>query len=130
MRTIYNRNWSTPISLTRNQPITKSILGFKFAKSFFFSKLCNFISSIDSINSIKLLRINQVTFFCVRFVFLKSFAIDYLNHRKIVFFSKSKISFIMIRNCHNSACTIINKSIICNPNRTNSSCKWIYNVSS
>ena len=118
--------------MTGNQPVTKSVLYFKFTKPFIYSFLCNCSFGICIFHTVKFVRINKNTFFsvCCIFAFRRIFRILYYNlQRQIIFFSKIKISCIMCRYSHYSTSTVFNKCIVRSPERKFFSIKRIYTVS-
>ena len=111
MRAIDDRNRCTPIALATDTPVTNTELGLFFTQALGLKSISDFVNALVNGQAIKLAGDNQlsgitlvgVPFFpSVRTVSLAGHADNLLN-RQVVFFSKSKITFIMSRNAHNGA---------------------------
>ena len=126
------RNRSTPVSLTRNKPVAQPVLGFKFAVSAVYSFLCNSFFGFVIIHAVKFFwiykhtRVSVCRILAVRRVFR---VFNNHLHRKVIFFCKIEVSFIVRRYSHYSTCTVFNKSVIRSPKRKFFAVKRVDSVS-
>ena len=120
--TIYHRNWHAPVTLTRNQPVTKTEVYLTFTNAAFVKSSCDSFTSLFRCLAIIFTRINEDTIFMVPFLpFFKAVFFTFTSYnlfnRQIIFMSKFPVTFIMRRGTHYSACTIVYQYIVSNPHR-------------
>ena len=56
--TIYYRNWHAPVTLTRNQPVTKAEVYFTFTNTAFIKSSCNIFTSLCRCLAVIIARVN------------------------------------------------------------------------
>ena len=110
-------NWTSPISLARNQPVAHFICSFRTTNSALFKPISNLLSNISGILAIKFSRINHNSLSMIARVIVNYTCrlFNYLDNIKIKFLSEFIISIIMSWYRHNCTFTISTKNIITNP---------------
>ena len=133
--TVYYRNWHAPVTLTRNQPVTKAEIYFTFTNTAFIKSCRNIFTSLFRCLAIIFTRVNKDTIFMIPFlpffkaVFFTFTSYDLFN-RQIIFMSKFPVAFIMCRGTHYSTSTIVYQYIVCNPHRNLFARHWVYCIRS
>ena len=111
------RNRLTPISLTREYPVSELVV-YSFVSAFvLFKVLETLFDGIFLIESVKPIRVDVFSVFCPRFFLYIYLALQDFDDGKIELLCKFPVSFIVCRNSHNSSCTIGDEDIVGNPNR-------------
>ena len=113
-----NRNGFTPVSLTREYPVTKLVINLLSAYALFGQPFNNAYLCFFNALSVEEARINHNSGCAIgeRFLFDLT-ALYNLDNREIKLFSKFPVASIMGRNSHNCARTIRNENVIRNKNR-------------
>ena len=112
-------NWNrlTPVSLTREYPVTELIINLCITNSLFCKEFNHLFLSFFNFKSINEIRIDKHTccYICkcclININFFTILGYN-LNNRQIKLLGKLPVSFIMCRNSHDSTCTIAHKYIV------------------
>ena len=118
---MYDRNWFSPVSLTREYPVTQLIVYSCTSDSSFFDDMWSFFLKDRTFHAIPLSGVDHCSgCFCVSFCHIFDFFSVFcnnLNDRNVELGCKFKVTVIMSRYAHDCSCTVISQYIIRKPDR-------------
>ena len=118
--TIYDRNRSSPIALTRNQPIAQTEVNCPLAAVMGLQPFGNGLFSLLNRKAVELSRVHKNAFarigFCSIFIVIFTGRVgDDIVNGNIVLFAEFKVPLIVTGNAHNGTCPVIGENIVGNP---------------
>ncbi|CDB25949.1 uncharacterized protein BN704_00634 [Firmicutes bacterium CAG:552] len=116
VRAMYDRYGSTPVPLTRNRPVPKTIINFYTAFTQFSETIKHRFFCFYGSKSVKFAAVNDYTVLDERQLSFLIFASDHPRYGKIELCGKLKIPGIVCGNAHDCARSVSRKAIIRNPN--------------
>ena len=126
---MYDRDWLSPVSLTREYPVTQFEVHCCASDSTLFDHMWSFFLQYRRFLSIPFSGIDHCSdSICVSLChILNLFSVfcNYLDDRNIELCSKFKVTVIMSRYTHNCSCTIVSKYIIRQPDWNFRPVDWI-----
>ena len=119
--TVNDGNRFAPVSLSGEYPVTQFVVNCLFTPAFFFHNERNFRFCFCYSHAVPFFGVYNDTFTSECFFhYFGQFSIqrfDNGDNRHIEFLCKSKVTFVMSRYTHYSACTIVSQYIVSNPDR-------------
>ena len=114
---ISDRDWTTPIALTWNEPVAHLVGNLVVAETVFFEHFDNLFASFVTWKTVEFARINNFAFAVITLVVvIWTFRFfDNFNDRKFELGCKLKVALIMSRNCHDCTFAVSHQDVVRNP---------------